>query len=147
MRSQPPSALFVHQLPFIVLHVTTAHLTQEFLDLVFLSEKGVWVMAGRGDGTFSDPEELSLTDIDLQHKTVPLGKSKKVLNMLLTPLTRKQVEIVSLAATGLTCSEIAGRLFLSRRTVEGHLAKAMAKLGVQRKRHLVTALELEQLQD
>ena len=46
------------------------------------------------------------------------------------PLTRREREVVNLAADGLSSQAIADRLFLSARTVEGHLHKAYGKLGV-----------------
>ena len=45
------------------------------------------------------------------------------------PLTGREREIVTLAAQGLSNQEIAGRLTVSVRTVEGHLYRAGAKLG------------------
>lgn len=36
-----------------------------------------------------------------------------------------------LVATGLTNQEVAARLYLSRKTVEGHLARVFTKLGVK----------------
>jgi DNA-binding CsgD family transcriptional regulator len=45
------------------------------------------------------------------------------------PLTEREREIVSLAANGLSNREIADRLVVSIRTVEGHLYRAGAKLG------------------
>ncbi|MEV6106117.1 helix-turn-helix transcriptional regulator [Streptomyces sp. NPDC051940] len=46
------------------------------------------------------------------------------------PLTDREREIVTLAARGLTNREIAERLVVSVRTVEGHLYRVGAKLGV-----------------
>ena len=45
-------------------------------------------------------------------------------------LTDRELEILRLAATGLRNKEIADRLFLSQRTVEGHLSHTFNKLGV-----------------
>jgi hypothetical protein len=56
-------------------------------------------------------------------------------------LTPQELEIVSLAATGLTNKQIAQRLFLSPRTVGGHLHRAFPKLGVATRAGLRDALE------
>ena len=56
------------------------------------------------------------------------------------PLTRREREVASLAAAGLPSQMIAERLFVSVRTVEGHLQKAYGKLGVNDRRGLTTAL-------
>jgi DNA-binding NarL/FixJ family response regulator len=45
-------------------------------------------------------------------------------------LTERELEILRLAAIGLRNKEIADRLFLSLRTVEGHLSHVFNKLGV-----------------
>jgi DNA-binding NarL/FixJ family response regulator len=45
-------------------------------------------------------------------------------------LTERELEILRLAASGLRNKEIADRLFLSLRTVEGHLSHVFNKLGV-----------------
>ncbi|MDG4830832.1 LuxR family transcriptional regulator [Solwaraspora sp. WMMD1047] len=47
------------------------------------------------------------------------------------PLTSREREIADLVATGLTNQEIASRLFLSRRTVESHVARIFTKLDVR----------------
>lgn len=52
-------------------------------------------------------------------------------------LTARESEIVGLARDGLMNREIASRLFLSVRTVENHLYRAMQKLGVTDRRGLV----------
>jgi DNA-binding CsgD family transcriptional regulator len=55
-------------------------------------------------------------------------------------LTRTETAIVELVAAGLTNTDIAARLFVSRRTVESHLARVYTKLGVHRRGELVAAM-------
>ena len=52
-------------------------------------------------------------------------------------LTRREREVVVLAAHGRTASEIADLLHIGERTVETHLANAYPKLGVRSKLELV----------
>jgi DNA-binding CsgD family transcriptional regulator len=52
-------------------------------------------------------------------------------------LTDREREVALLAAAGLTAKEIGERLFISTRTVETHLARSYAKLGVTSKVELV----------
>ena len=59
---------------------------------------------------------------------------------VLDRLTAQEFEIVSLAASGLTNKQIAERLFLSHRTVSGHLHRAFPKLGVTTRAALRDAL-------
>jgi DNA-binding CsgD family transcriptional regulator len=56
------------------------------------------------------------------------------------PLTRREREVAALAADGLTAQAVADRLFLSVRTVEGHLQSAYRKLGVNDRHALATLL-------
>jgi DNA-binding CsgD family transcriptional regulator len=58
----------------------------------------------------------------------------------LTPLSRRELEVADLAADGLSSEEIAGRLFLSVRTVDNHLQHVYEKLGIGSRRELSTAL-------
>jgi DNA-binding CsgD family transcriptional regulator len=60
---------------------------------------------------------------------------------VLDRLTPQELEIVTLAASGLTNKQIAERLFLSHRTVGGHLHRAFPKLGVATRAALRDALE------
>jgi DNA-binding CsgD family transcriptional regulator len=60
---------------------------------------------------------------------------------VLDRLTPQEFEIVSLAASGLTNKQIAERLFLSPRTVGGHLHRAFPKLGVATRAALRDALQ------
>ncbi|WP_165945753.1 LuxR family transcriptional regulator [Micromonospora sp. KC606] len=46
-------------------------------------------------------------------------------------LTGREREVVRLAATGMTNREIATRLYLSQKTVEAHISRSFAKLGVR----------------
>jgi DNA-binding CsgD family transcriptional regulator len=45
-------------------------------------------------------------------------------------LTKREREVVGLAAEGCSTRQIGQRLFIGERTVETHLANAYAKLGV-----------------
>jgi DNA-binding CsgD family transcriptional regulator len=55
-------------------------------------------------------------------------------------LTPQERQIAELARDGLSNPEIGARLFLSRRTVEWHLRHVFAKLGIQSRRELASAL-------
>ncbi|MGH3312858.1 MAG: LuxR C-terminal-related transcriptional regulator [Streptomyces sp.] len=58
------------------------------------------------------------------------------------PLTRREREISALAAAGGTSKEIAAALTLSVRTVDNHLHKVYAKLGIATRRELAARLGL-----
>ena len=52
-------------------------------------------------------------------------------------LSKRERQVACLAGQGMTAGEIAAELFISERTVEGHLANVYAKLGVGSKLELV----------
>ena len=56
------------------------------------------------------------------------------------PLTDREREVGTLAASGLSSKDIADRLFLSVRTVENHLQNVYSKLGVAGRGELADAL-------
>jgi ATP/maltotriose-dependent transcriptional regulator MalT len=60
---------------------------------------------------------------------------------VLDRLTPQEFEIATLAASGLTNKQIGERLFLSHRTVGGHLHRAFPKLGVATRAALRDALD------
>lgn len=57
------------------------------------------------------------------------------------PLTPRQREIIALAAGGLSNREIAARLVMSVRTVEGHLFRASQRAGISSREGLIALLE------
>jgi DNA-binding CsgD family transcriptional regulator len=70
------------------------------------------------------------------------GQSKpRAGDNVLDRLTPQEFEIVTLAAGGMTNKQIAERLFLSHRTVGGHLHRAFPKLSVATRAGLRDALE------
>ncbi|MFC7245583.1 AAA family ATPase [Catellatospora aurea] len=58
----------------------------------------------------------------------------------LAELTGQEAQIAQLAREGRTNVEIAGRLFISPRTVEWHLGKVFTKLGITSRKDLRTAI-------
>ncbi|MGV9680651.1 LuxR C-terminal-related transcriptional regulator [Nocardia sp. NPDC003482] len=57
------------------------------------------------------------------------------------PLTPRQREVIALVAAGLTNREIAEKLVMSIRTVEGHLFRASQRTGINNRDQLTTLLE------
>jgi non-specific serine/threonine protein kinase len=53
-------------------------------------------------------------------------------------LTRRQRDVAALVAQGMTSRDIAARLYISRRTVETHLAKIMTVLNVRTRVEVAT---------
>lgn len=54
-------------------------------------------------------------------------------------LTGIERQVVDLVRDGLTNPQIGERLFISKRTVQGHLARIFAKLGVRTRSELAAA--------
>jgi DNA-binding CsgD family transcriptional regulator len=78
--------------------------------------------------------------------TPPRGQGRDLPAPLAHLLTRRERDVVSLAAHGCTARQIGERLFIGERTVETHLANAYGKLGVRSKvelARLVSAVDAE----
>jgi DNA-binding CsgD family transcriptional regulator len=67
-------------------------------------------------------------------KVLPIPRQLPVLSFptldTIDSLTRRELQVATLASRGLTAGEIAGQLHISERTVESHLANAYAKLAI-----------------
>ena len=89
-----------------------------------LTSIGMEAFAGRAE------RELQATGAKVRKRTVETRDE----------LTAQERQIARLARDGLSNPEIGARLFLSPRTVEWHLRKVFAKLGVRSRRELANAL-------
>ena len=75
------------------------------------------------------------------HELLATGETvRKRTETASTDLTAQEAHIARLAARGLTNSEIGAALYISARTVEGHLRTTFIKLGVSSRRELRRAL-------
>ena len=59
-------------------------------------------------------------------------------------LTRRERDVASLVMQGYRNAEIAERLFLSVRTVEGHIYRTFEKLGISKRDELKSELLADQ---
>jgi LuxR family maltose regulon positive regulatory protein len=77
-----------------------------------------------------------------QQQTTPLS----VQQLLVEPLSQRELEVLRLIAQGLSNREIGERLFLALDTIKGHNRRIFGKLGVQRRTEAVArARELDLL--
>lgn len=115
--------------PLVALHRAIAHgtSTQVLQAVAAVRVPGPLVQlaveaAERGGAL--DGQDLAATGGPLAVAAVRRDRARRA------PLTAREVEVVSLARSGLTNRQIASRLYLSVRTVENHLYRAMQKLAV-----------------
>lgn len=67
----------------------------------------------------------------------PNEKSQELPVIVPKELTKRELEILKLISHGLTTSQIAENLFISRKTVETHRSKIMQKLDIHKVSGLV----------
>jgi pimeloyl-ACP methyl ester carboxylesterase/DNA-binding CsgD family transcriptional regulator len=65
------------------------------------------------------------------------SRPRRRVNIGVDALSRREREVAVLASRGLTATEIASHLFVSKRTVESHLVSIYQKLGVGSKTELI----------
>lgn len=94
-----------------------------------------------------DPDRWRLTAVQrrVHHRLVEAGMSAQlevVHSDHGVPLTGREAEVLELVSRGATNPEIASALSVSQRTVEGHLSRIFAKLGVGRRADLLGHVSL-----
>ena len=105
----------------------------------FAAAASSWRRAGDGRrGTAADNRARALAERCEGAKTPALTGLETI-----TPLTDRELDIARLAAQGHTSREVADELYLSPRTVENHLQRIYAKLGVRGRRELAAALGVD----
>ena len=83
----------------------------------------LWVFEDLGAGRDADAAAAFMRDLGLKAaRTGPKNIGR---------LTKREQEVLALLGEGLSNPEIAGRLFLSRKTVEHHVARILSKLGLR----------------
>ena len=60
-----------------------------------------------------------------------LGSHERPTQRTVGGLTKREAEVLVLLGHGLTNPEIADRLYISRKTVEHHVSRLLAKLGLR----------------
>jgi len=64
------------------------------------------------------------------------ARPRRVWRTGLEALSPRELRVAQLAAAGLTNRDIAHQLFVTLKTIEGHLARTYAKLGIERRQQL-----------
>ncbi len=79
-------------------------------------------------------------------KTTSMSAASTTTDTTYASLTRRETEIADLLAQSMSNKEIAARLFISKRTAEGHVERILKKLGFTSRVQVVTWLH-ERMQD
>lgn len=89
-------------------------------------------LAGAVD-TNAQPRRLvsTIRKVARGKKVIDPALAVAVVGVVVNPLTRRELDVLELAADGGATPEIAQRLFLSRGTVNNYLSRAITKLGAR----------------
>jgi predicted ATPase/DNA-binding CsgD family transcriptional regulator len=88
----------------------------------------------QSDGAWEQGTGLSLQEV-LEYA---LAETRPATAATIGPLSRREVEVASLVARGMTNREIGLRLFISERTAEGHVERIRGKLGARSRTEVAT---------
>jgi DNA-binding NarL/FixJ family response regulator len=102
-----------------------------------LKTAGVDELLGAVRSVYRGQSVLSAAVTDKVVRQLQTGKPQGAAEQV-ERLSAREVEILRLAATGLTNKEIGARLHLSNRTVQGHLGRIYGKLAVASRTEAVT---------
>jgi DNA-binding NarL/FixJ family response regulator len=95
---------------------------------------------------FDEGELLARVRSALRHSAVPPNNGSQG-NPAAETLTSREREVLRLLARGLTQAEIAGKLFISPKTVGGHIQRVLTKLGVHSRAQAVAFAHEQGLAD
>lgn len=74
---------------------------------------------------------LKIKQIESKETTQPPAKEKELNDILVTPLTKRELMVVKLICEGLTNKQIAEKMFLSVNTIKSHNQRIFEKLDVK----------------
>jgi DNA-binding NarL/FixJ family response regulator len=95
---------------------------------------------------FDEGELLARVRSALRHSLVPPSNGSQG-DPAAETLTSREEEVLKLLARGMTQAEIAGKLFISPKTVAGHIQRVLTKLGVHSRAQAVAFAHEQGLAD
>lgn len=96
---------------------------------------------------FDEGELLARVRSALRHSMVSANNGSSQADLAVETLTSREREVLKLLAHGLTQAEIARELFISPKTVGGHIQRVLEKLGVHSRAQAVALAHEQGLAD